>query len=305
MINATLDKNVCKQTSPLDPFVTRSIRVRTMLHIYKPCNGSAPVSMCCLLGYGTSHNGGDQCGSGSTYGLCGVTGTQLWRESCTDQTWQSPVCLKLCVGGNRFAISSAAANDTAITACPDGSYCCGKNAMDCCNAGQGKFIVNNQVADLAADNSSTIDASSSSSMSIEVETTTGPLTTYASVSTNMSSISGLITTIYPSLPATTSQSLSIASGTSESHPLTTGAQAGIAVGAGMFVITVLALAAFFSKWKLGKIYATERSLDSEKTVVVEGDVRSRRMHGNSVEADSVSRPAEMGDGRRGEPIEML
>ncbi|PQE10499.1 Transmembrane alpha-helix domain protein [Rutstroemia sp. NJR-2017a BBW] len=266
-----------------------------MNSIYKPCNGSAPVSMCCLLGYGTSHNGGDQCGSGSTYGLCGVTGTQLWRESCTDQTWQSPVCLKLCVG----------VNDTAITACPDGSYCCGKNAMDCCNAGQGKFIVNNQVADLAADNSSTIDTSSSSSMSIEVETTTGPFTTYASVSTNMSSVSSaLITTIYPSLPTTTSQSLFTASGTSESHPLTTGAQAGIAVGTGMFLIAVLALAAFLSKWNLGKIDAIERSLDSEKIVIVEGDARSRQMHGNSVEADSVSRPAEIGDGKRGEPIEM-
>ncbi|PQE32617.1 hypothetical protein CJF32_00004161 [Rutstroemia sp. NJR-2017a WRK4] len=272
-----------------------------MNSIYKPCNGSAPVSMCCLLGYGTSHNGGDQCGSGSTYGLCGVTGTQLWRESCTDQTWQSPVCLKLCVGGNRLAMSSPAMNDTAITACPDGSYCCGKNAMDCCNAGQGKFIVNNQVADLPADNSSTIDTSSSSSMSTEVETTTRPFTTSASVSTNMSSISGLITTISPSIPTTTSQPLFTASGTSESHALTTGAQAGIGVGIGMFLIAVLALAAFFSKRKLGGIDA----FDSEKIVVVEGDVRSRRMDGNSVEADSVARPAEMGDGRMGEPIEML
>lgn len=64
---------------------------------YQPCNGSAPVSMCCHLG--VANNGGDVCGSGSTYGLCGVTGSQLWRESCTDKTWQSPVCLKLCVGG--------------------------------------------------------------------------------------------------------------------------------------------------------------------------------------------------------------
>jgi hypothetical protein len=72
----------------------------------------------------------------------------------------------------------------------------------------------------------------------------------------------------------------------------------------MFLIAVLALAAFFSKWNLGKKDAVERSLDSEKIVVVEGDARSRQMHGNSVEADSVSRPAEMGDGRRREPIEM-
>lgn len=64
---------------------------------YKPCNGSAPASMCCHLG--VMNNGGDECGLGPTYGLCGITGTQLWRESCTDRTWQSPECLQLCVGG--------------------------------------------------------------------------------------------------------------------------------------------------------------------------------------------------------------
>src|SRR5580700_3435287 len=51
----------------------------------------------CHLGY--SNNNGDACGSGSSYGLCGVTGTQLWRESCTDPTWKSASCLKLCING--------------------------------------------------------------------------------------------------------------------------------------------------------------------------------------------------------------
>jgi hypothetical protein len=53
--------------------------------------------VCCHTG--SDENGGDLCGSGSTYGLCGVTGTQLWRESCTDPTWESPACLKLCTTG--------------------------------------------------------------------------------------------------------------------------------------------------------------------------------------------------------------
>ena len=65
---------------------------------YQPCDNSAEFSMCCHLGV-TNLNGGDQCGSGDYYGLCGVTGTQLWRESCTDPTWKSPACLQLCTYG--------------------------------------------------------------------------------------------------------------------------------------------------------------------------------------------------------------
>lgn len=66
---------------------------------FKPCNGTAGVSMCCQLG--EASNGGDTCGSGSSYGLC-VTGlgSQLWRRSCTDSSWRDPRCLPLCIAGN-------------------------------------------------------------------------------------------------------------------------------------------------------------------------------------------------------------
>lgn len=67
---------------------------------YRPCDKTASVSMCCHLGVGSSYNGGDACGSGPTYGLCGITGTQLWRESCTDPTWQDPACLQFCTTGD-------------------------------------------------------------------------------------------------------------------------------------------------------------------------------------------------------------
>ncbi|KAM3087765.1 hypothetical protein ACMFMG_001838 [Clarireedia jacksonii] len=248
--------------------------------------------MCCHLGF--ANNGGDQCGSGSTYGLCGVTGTQLWRESCTDQTWQSPVCLKLCLG----------VNDTAITACPDGSYCCGKNAKDCCDAGQGKFIVNNQVADSAGDNSLNINTTSvikSSSIIVEAKPTTGPITASITPSPSV-----LTTTISQSVPTTIFQSTSTGSSASQSHPLSTGTKAGIAVGTTMCLIGFLALAGFFWKRKVKKLDTVDDSrFSSEKIeVVVGGDTKSRPMYGNSVEADSVCRPAEMGNGRR-EPIEML
>jgi hypothetical protein len=64
---------------------------------FTACN-DAGDSMCCLLG--ESDHTGDVCGSGTMYGLCGINGTQLSRESCTDPTWKSPACLKLCVDGN-------------------------------------------------------------------------------------------------------------------------------------------------------------------------------------------------------------
>lgn len=53
---------------------------------YKPCFSG--VSMCCSTVFDTCERDG----------LCS-DGTNLWRESCTDPTWQSPNCVKLCVSG--------------------------------------------------------------------------------------------------------------------------------------------------------------------------------------------------------------
>ena len=59
---------------------------------YVPCNPSAAVSMCCAWSGNT-----DIC---LPNGLCYNTGFKLyWRESCTDQTWQDPACIKLFVTG--------------------------------------------------------------------------------------------------------------------------------------------------------------------------------------------------------------
>ena len=42
-------------------------------------------------------------------GLCGnplIDQNDFWRESCTDQSWQSESCLKLCVNGEGTVVVS-------------------------------------------------------------------------------------------------------------------------------------------------------------------------------------------------------
>ena len=67
---------------------------------YQPCgNGvsSDDASMCCAV----RRDGGsaDEC---EKNGLCSnplIDVNDFWRESCTDQSWQSESCLKLCIDG--------------------------------------------------------------------------------------------------------------------------------------------------------------------------------------------------------------
>lgn len=57
---------------------------------YQPCNSSNEHSMCC-------RSDSNQCRSD---GLClDLTAPQVWRESCTDPTWNSSSCVKLCYSG--------------------------------------------------------------------------------------------------------------------------------------------------------------------------------------------------------------
>ena len=61
---------------------------------YQPCSNDG-FSMCCRL-WPLGDQTVDVCRSN---GLCYNPGVGIiWRESCTDQTWKSPNCLKLCVG---------------------------------------------------------------------------------------------------------------------------------------------------------------------------------------------------------------
>ncbi|KUJ09564.1 uncharacterized protein LY89DRAFT_273028 [Mollisia scopiformis] len=247
---------------------------------YQPCNGTAPVSMCCHLG--VSNNNGDACGSGSTYGLCGVTGTQLWRESCTDQTWQSPSCLKLCTTG------AGATGDSMITACDDGSYCCGQNNATCCDAGQGMFIVDNEVS---------LTKSTSSSSSASSTATSLPSTSSSSTSAPIAASS----TGTPSPMPTNSTS----------SGMTTGAKVGIAVGVTGGVLAIAAgLVFLFMRRRKDTGLPTEPMADyqtvynptkvvsepttemdaNRNTQELDGYYRGQELHGKSV---AVQQYAEM------------
>ncbi|KAL9033007.1 MAG: hypothetical protein Q9214_007716 [Letrouitia sp. 1 TL-2023] len=77
-------------------------------------------------------------------GLCDGSDNQIWRESCTDPTWKSPRCIKLCLGEN-----ADPAVPRVITQCADGSFCCGidEKADRCCSSGSGVWIENGTMTD--------------------------------------------------------------------------------------------------------------------------------------------------------------
>ncbi len=98
-------------------------------------------------------------------GLCQNGGT-IWRESCTDPTWKSPSCVKLCIDGiskstrplhpchTRFRKLTGHYTDdegdrrrdvdNRITQCPDQSYCCDHRNTTCCQQGNGVWIEDGQ-----------------------------------------------------------------------------------------------------------------------------------------------------------------
>ncbi|KAK0716086.1 hypothetical protein B0H67DRAFT_554475 [Lasiosphaeris hirsuta] len=93
-----------------------------------PCNNlgitqSGVHSSCCQL-----------LGDESDRDLCAITGLCLTngivrRGFCTDPTWKSPACVKVCddpmAGGSRNSFAE-------MTSCTDGTYCCGRNNLTCC-----------------------------------------------------------------------------------------------------------------------------------------------------------------------------
>lgn len=127
---------------------------------YAPCyNNTGQASMCCRI------NDNDYPDICRNDGLCNATyqSDVIWRESCTDQTWQSPQCLRLCIGElintipSLFTLAlskeldgSGYGNDNMVTSCSDGSFCCGYENNTCCSAGQGVRISNGQVVTSSA-----------------------------------------------------------------------------------------------------------------------------------------------------------
>jgi len=137
-------------------------------NLYDACNPSASASMCCALDSKSDFLNGDSGTICRNDGLCiNANGKKITRTACTDQTWQSPECIKLCVNG-----TDQANHDVFITPCDDGSYCCGSNAVatSCCQSGQGYFVVNgeetrvNPNGTLSSSSTSSTSSSTSSSM---------------------------------------------------------------------------------------------------------------------------------------------
>lgn len=66
---------------------------RLSVEVYQPCDSGDEHSMCCAL----NRTIADKCRKD---GLCVSTwDSNIWRDGCTDPTWKSSSCIKLCASG--------------------------------------------------------------------------------------------------------------------------------------------------------------------------------------------------------------
>lgn len=75
------------------------------IYEYQPCSKSDKFSMCCALNRTSGKlPGPDRCRDD---GLCEnpIGFAQLWRQSCTDPSWLSPSCIKICLHGRSKGVS--------------------------------------------------------------------------------------------------------------------------------------------------------------------------------------------------------
>lgn len=146
--------------------------------VYLPCDSGDEFSMCCAL----NRNYPDKCRSD---GMCFSTYDQnIWRDACTDRSWNSSTCVKLCDSGIGNEISpfqelslqlnyqsvlillgvmqgqyiegqdlDLAGNTHTVTPCDNGSYCCGNGTHSeaCCKEGKGLFVVDGKAVRLNPD----------------------------------------------------------------------------------------------------------------------------------------------------------
>jgi hypothetical protein len=201
---------------------------------YSPCNNqTGVVSMCCAIGPARLADYPDTC---SSNGLCLSEDGTWWRESCTDPTWKDPACVQLYVNGSyngqegdsleRFNCSrvlmrgSEATIDVPMSLCPDGSYCMGTGAAatPCCDNHQGLFVLSNLTVTSQNPN---LTASATSSS--------------ASSTTLASSTSSLAFTATPPAGSPTATASPLSRG------LSTGAKAGIGIGAAVAALAILGL----------------------------------------------------------------
>lgn len=143
--------------------------------LYTPCSQVTKFSMCCRQ----PNEGGDVCRpDGLCQGFASDGSLPIWRESCTDRSWQSPYCLNLCTTGINEDGNNNQAGDTIVIQCKDDSWCCGPTNSTCCERGDGKWIVNGRITDtnpnLQTSTTSSSSSSTSSSTSSSSTSTTTP-----------------------------------------------------------------------------------------------------------------------------------
>ncbi|KAL8688903.1 MAG: hypothetical protein Q9218_005300 [Villophora microphyllina] len=175
--------------------------------------------MCCRT------NSTDTCNSD---GLCQSDWDgNLWRDFCTDPTWQAPGCTKLCLGSLGTDGDGNTGGSVRVTQCSNGSYCCGvgSNANECCSTGGGVWIAKNGHTTSVNPSATTGAAASSSS------TTTTSSSTKATSSTQTTP-----TAQGPTAAASTSKPTSSSKSSSN-----TGVIAGGVVG-GVVAIAIIAVA---------------------------------------------------------------
>uniref|UniRef100_A0A8H7KDV7 Mid2 domain-containing protein n=1 Tax=Bionectria ochroleuca TaxID=29856 RepID=A0A8H7KDV7_BIOOC len=95
---------------------------------YVPCNKlgitqEGVYSSCCNLDGKAGDR--DLC---TTTGLCLNKGL-LFRGYCSDKSWESDACVKVCMDES---VGGSSNGTVEITPCTDGKYCCGHNNLTCC-----------------------------------------------------------------------------------------------------------------------------------------------------------------------------
>lgn len=182
---------------------------------YFPCNATADVSMCCATW--------DRC---LPNGLCQNMDTaQYWRESCTDPTWTSSMCIHLYL--------NLGPSDVALVLCEDGTWCFDSA---CCAAGDGQTIPN-QTSNSGISSISTA-PSSSSTTSSSTASTVSSASSYISTTPGFTTSTVTRSPVSSALPAAATTSAS-----SSSEGLSTGAKVGIGVGVPIAVLLAATLAA--------------------------------------------------------------
>ena len=181
-------------------------------NLYTPCNPNASASMCCSQDRSSPYLNGKSGVDCRSDGLCADAGNDaIYRIACTDPTWQSPECIKLCVNG-----TIEAGSDVQVTQCSDGSYCCGSTANGiasaCCNGGQGVWIVNGEETSVNP-NASAAPSNAPSSTTTSSPSISDPAALASAQSSGQTAVSEAVS----SAPQPTTQTLSPAKSDKDDH----------------------------------------------------------------------------------------